>query len=257
MPSQILMQNIDMIFSSERKETHVLDNIDLTINKGEIYCLLGPSGCGKSTILKLLAGFESPTRGKVSVNQEIVKSIGPDRAVVFQTPNLFPWLTVYENVVFGLRMKKTSPGELKEKSSRFIEAVGLKGFENHYPHELSGGMQQRAAIARALVNDPTVLLMDEPFAALDAQTRSLMQELVMDVWEQFHTTILFITHDIDEAIFIGDRIGVMSRNPGRITKEYAIELPRPRKIDVITTPEFLTYKSAILKQIQEEVKTSH
>ncbi|MGE7907448.1 ABC transporter ATP-binding protein [Peribacillus sp. NPDC094092] len=257
MPSQIIMQNIDMIFTSDRKQTHVLDDINLTINKGEIYCLLGPSGCGKSTILKLLAGFERPTRGNVTVNQEIVKSIGPDRAVVFQTPNLFPWLTVYENVVFGLRMKRSSPDELEEKSSKFIEAVGLKGFEKHYPHELSGGMQQRAAIARALVNDPTVLLMDEPFAALDAQTRSLMQELVMNVWEQFHTTILFITHDIDEAIFIGDRIGVMSRNPGLIKKEYAIELPRPRTIDVITTFEFLDYKAAILKQIQEEVKTSH
>jgi NitT/TauT family transport system ATP-binding protein len=256
MPAQIIMQNIDKVFSSDRKQTHVLDNIDLTINKGEIYCLLGPSGCGKSTILKLLAGFESPTRGKVSVNQEIVKSIGPDRAVVFQTPNLFPWLTVYENVVFGLRMKKESADEMKEKASKFIDAVGLKGFENHFPHELSGGMQQRVSIARALVNDPTVLLMDEPFAALDAQTRSLMQELVMKVWEQFHTTILFITHDIDEAIFIGDRIGVMSRNPGRIKQEYVIEIPRPRSIDVITTLEFLNYKSAILKQIQEEVKTS-
>jgi NitT/TauT family transport system ATP-binding protein len=256
MPSQIIMQNIDKIFASDRKQTHVLDNIDLTINKGQIYCLLGPSGCGKSTILKLLAGFENPTGGKVSVNQEIVKSIGPDRAVVFQTPNLFPWLTVYENVVFGLRMKKASSDEMKEKASRFIKAVGLNGFESHFPHELSGGMQQRVSIARALVNDPTVLLMDEPFAALDAQTRSLMQELVMDVWEQFHTTILFITHDIDEAIFIGDRIGVMSRNPGRIKQEYSIDIPRPRLIDVITTLEFLSYKSAILKQIQEEVKTS-
>lgn len=256
MPSQIIMQNIDMVFSSERKQTHVLDNIDLTINKGEIYCLLGPSGCGKSTILKLLAGFENPTGGKVSVNGEIVKSIGPDRAVVFQTSNLFPWLTVYENVVFGLRMKKVSAEEMKEKASKFIKAVGLSGFENHFPHEISGGMQQRVSIARALVNDPTVLLMDEPFAALDAQTRSLMQELVLDVWEQFHTTILFITHDIDEAIFLGDRIGVMGRNPGRIKQEYAIEIPRPRTIDVITSPEFLTYKSAILKQIQEEVKTS-
>lgn len=256
MPSQIIMQNIDKIFTSDRKQTHVLENIDLTINKGEIYCLLGPSGCGKSTILKLLAGFESPTTGKVTVNEQVVKNIGPDRAVVFQTPNLFPWLTVYENIVFGLSMKKASADEMKEKASKFIKAVGLTGFEKHFPHELSGGMQQRVSIARALVNDPTVLLMDEPFAALDAQTRSLMQELVMNVWEEFHTTILFITHDIDEAIFIGDRIGVMSRNPGRIKKEYSIEISRPRAIDVITTQEFLKYKSAILKQIQEEVRAS-
>lgn len=256
MSSFIKVQNINKYFMSDNKETHVLDNINLEINKGEIYCLLGPSGCGKSTILKLLAGFETPTSGQITINDSKIKGIGPDRAVVSQQPNLFPWLTVYENVTFGPRMRKFPADEIKEKALKYIDAVGLNRYKNHYPHQLSGGMQQRVSIARALVNDPSVLLMDEPFAALDAQTRSLMQELTLSVWEQYQTTILFITHDIDEAIFIGDHIGVMSRHPGRIAKEYKIDIPTPRTIDVMTTPEFLNYKTSILKQIQEEVKTS-
>src|SRR5690625_2896089 len=183
MKEQIVMDNISKYFTSDSKETHVLDDINITIDKGEIYCLLGPSGCGKSTILKLLAGFETPTEGRILVNKTLVKGISPDRAVVSQAPNLFPWLTVYENVTFGLRMRKVSSEEIKERSVKYINAVGLNEFKEHFPHQLSGGMQQRVSIARALINDPTVLLMDEPFAALDAQTRSLMQELVMEVWE--------------------------------------------------------------------------
>lgn len=257
MEALIEMKQINKVFTSnDGDDITVLENINLTINKGEIYCLLGPSGCGKSTILKLLAGFDSPTHGKIYANHNEVKNVAPDRAVVFQTPNLFPWLTVYENITFGLKMKKLPATEIKEKTETFIKAVGLTGYEQHYPYQLSGGMQQRVSIARALVNDPTILLMDEPFAALDAQTRLLMQELVMKVWEEFHTTILFITHDIDEAIFLGNKIGVMSRNPGKITEEHVINIPRPRSLEVVTTNEFTSIKSSILTRLQHEVHDS-
>jgi NitT/TauT family transport system ATP-binding protein len=257
MEALIEMKQINKVFTSnDGEDITVLENINLTINKGEIYCLLGPSGCGKSTILKLLAGFDSPTQGKIYANHHEVKNVAPDRAVVFQTPNLFPWLTVYENITFGLKMKKIPIAEVKEKTETFIQAVGLTGYEQHYPYQLSGGMQQRVSIARALVNDPTILLMDEPFAALDAQTRLLMQELVMKVWEEFQTTILFITHDIDEAIFLGNKIGVMSRNPGKVTEEHVINIQRPRSFEVVTTKEFTSIKSSILSRLQHEVHNS-
>ena len=257
MSGLIEMKHIDKVFSSNIGEPiKVLHQINLSIEKGEIYCLLGPSGCGKSTILKLLAGFDEPTRGSIYVNNKEISGISPDRAVVFQTPNLFPWLTVYDNVAYGLKMRKVNSDEINSKVSTFIQAVGLSGYEKHFPYQLSGGMQQRAAIARALVNDPTVLLMDEPFAALDAQTRTLMQELVMRVWEQFETTILFITHDVDEAIFLGNRIGIMSRHPGEIATELNVNIPRPRYLDVVTTQPFMETKAKILQQLQHEVHTS-
>lgn len=257
MSTLIELKNVYKEFYSKSGEPiKVLHNINLSINKGEIYCLLGPSGCGKSTILKLLAGFDKVSKGAILVGQKEITGISPDRAVVFQTPNLFPWLTVYENISYGLKMKKVKVSEIKGKVERFIEAVGLKGYEQHYPYQLSGGMQQRVAIARALVNDPTVLLMDEPFAALDAQTRLIMQELVLRVWAEFKTTILFITHDVDEAIFLGDRIGVMSRHPGEIAVELQVDIPRPRSLDVMTTQKFIDIKSRIFKQLQYEVQTS-
>ena len=191
-----------------------VERFDLDIDAGEFFCLLGPSGCGKTTVLKMLAGFEAPTSGQISMNGRLVTSAGRDRGVVFQgDDSLYGWLTAVENVEFGLRMRGMAKAERRARAMRYLELVGLIGQERKYPAELSGGMKQRIQIARALVNEPAMLLMDEPFAALDAQTRSLMQLELANVWRTTRTTVLFITHDIDEAITLGTRIGVMRAGP--------------------------------------------
>ena len=228
----------------------VLKDITFAIDEGEILCLLGPSGCGKTTVLNVIAGFQKPTSGAVFVGGREVERPGPDRGVVFQEHGLFPWRTALENILFGPEMLgKTREGSVL--SDQYIDLIGLRGFEHHYPHELSGGMQQRVAIARVLVNQPDILLMDEPFGKLDAQTRAVMQVLLLQVWEKLRPTILFITHDIDEAIFLGDRILVMSRHPGRIVKELRVSLSRPRDFDVVTTFEYMEMKRTILALLKE------
>lgn len=238
--------------TGNRDETVALENVSLSIRQGEIYCLVGPSGCGKTTTLSLIAGFEFPSQGQVRVAGRDVASIGPDRVVVFQAPTLFPWLTVARNITFGPSVNGQKLSAMHEDMEALIRATGLDGFQKHYPYELSGGMQQRVALARALINKPAVLLMDEPFAALDAQNRVVMQELVMDVWAEMKTTILFITHDIDEAIFIADRVGVMSARPGRIVRELKVDLPRPRTYSMTTRSEFTELKKQVLELIQLE-----
>lgn len=235
------------------RKTVALQNIDLTINNSEFLCLLGPSGCGKSTILNLIAGFESPTTGSVTVANEEVTCPGPDRAVVFQHPQLFPWLSVRDNVTFGLRMAGVSASACKEQAERYIQMVGLVGFEDHYPYELSGGMQQRASIARAWISEPQTLLMDEPFGALDAQTRLMMQELLLQAWEKQRTTVLFVTHDIDEALFLADRIVVMSSRPGQIKDDIQVNFDRPRDYSqLIFEPAYVELKQRILSSIRAE-----
>jgi NitT/TauT family transport system ATP-binding protein len=231
-----------------------IESLSMEVRSNEIVCLLGPSGCGKSTVLNLIAGFEFPTTGTVALDGESVHQPGPDRGVVFQEHALFPWLTILENISFGrkLRNGREDPALYRESVHRYIAWMGLKGFEHSYPRMLSGGMRQRAALARVLVNEPKVLLMDEPFAALDAQTRLSMQMLLLDVWERLHTTILFITHDIDEAVFLGDRIYVMTARPGRIKEVIAVPLERPRSYDVVLSAAFNETKAHIFDLIREE-----
>jgi|SRR5665213_1810223 len=256
MQPKVHLKNISKTFYDESKgNIQAIESLDISIYENEIYCLLGPSGCGKSTALNLLGGFDRPTRGEILVNGRQVRKPGPDRAVVFQTPTLYPWLTALDNVNLGLLIAKVNRGEANKRSMRYLEEIGLAGFENRYPYDLSGGMQQRVALARAWVNKPDVLLLDEPFGALDAQTRVVMQELLLDLWTKHGTTILFVTHDIEEAIFLGDRIGIMSKRPGTLKEEINIEIPRPRSIHVTMTPGFLKIKERVRDQLYEERKS--
>jgi ABC-type nitrate/sulfonate/bicarbonate transport system ATPase subunit len=229
-----------------------VESFDLSVAQREFVAILGPSGCGKSTVLNMVAGFDRPTSGRVLAAGEPVGEPSPRRAVVFQEPALFPWLSVFENVVFGPKTQKQPAAEYRARAAQIIEQVGLAGFESHYPAELSGGMRQRVGIARVLIMQPQVLLMDEPFGSLDAQTRSLMQELLLQVWERHHQTVLFITHDIEEALLLADRVCVMTARPGRIKKTIQVDIPRPRSIEVATTPEFNRLRREVFALIREE-----
>jgi NitT/TauT family transport system ATP-binding protein len=225
--------------------TRALERIDLSVEDNDFLCILGPSGCGKSTLLRIVAGLETPTTGSVLLDAQPVSRPGPDRGMVFQSYTLFPWLTIEQNILFGARSTHAKAADL-------ISRVGLKGFENHYPKMLSGGMQQRTALARALANDPKVLLLDEPFGALDHQTRALMQELLLGIWEADRKTVLFVTHDIDEAIFMANRVAVMSARPGRIKAIVPIDLQHPRHYTMKTSAEFSRYKAELTEEIRVE-----
>ena len=227
-----------------------LDSIDLQIEAGEFVALLGPSGCGKSTLLNLIAGFEKVSSGTLLVNGKGVTKPGPDRGVVFQEAALFPWLNVWENVVFGPKLAGLSKSEYEPRAKEMLEITGLSAFVDHLPVQLSGGMRQRVGIARVLTLSPEVLLMDEPFGALDAQTRLTMQELLLSVWGRLRTTVVFVTHDIDEAILLADTIYVMSARPGRINQRITVPIERPRTIEHTTTKEFNELKRDILKHIR-------
>ncbi|MFS2016121.1 ABC transporter ATP-binding protein [Massilia sp. CT11-108] len=219
-----------------------VQDVSLSIAPGEFVCVLGPSGCGKSTLLGALAGHWTPSRGSIHVDGAPVAGPHPDRGLVFQQHTLFPWKKVLDNVAFGLKMQGVGRRERRERARELLGLVGLAGFEDRYPIQLSGGMQQRVEIARVLINHPRVMLMDEPFGALDAQTRLKMQELLLDVWARVNTTIIFITHDIDEALFLADRILVMSPRPGRIIDEIRLDFERPRHPDVMTSNHFTRLK---------------
>ncbi|QFI75390.1 ABC transporter ATP-binding protein [Bradyrhizobium betae] len=232
--------------------TRALEPANLTIGNNDFVTILGPSGCGKSTLLRIVAGLDRPTSGRVVLDGREVTGPGADRGMVFQSYTLFPWLTVRENIAFGLRERGVSETERNKIADAFIRQVGLTGFENHWPKQLSGGMQQRTAIARALANDPKILLLDEPFGALDNQTRALMQEMLLGIWERDQKTVLFVTHDIEEAIFLGSRVIVMSARPGRIKADIAIDLPHPRSYKVKTTPEFVQLKERLVEEIRTE-----
>jgi len=234
------------------KPVTALDGISLDVNEKEFSVIVGPSGCGKSSLLRLVAGLIEPSAGKISLDGKEVTRPGKDRGMVFQSYTLFPWLTVQDNVEFGLKIGGMAAEERKRIARRYIEEVGLVGFEKSYPKQLSGGMMQRVALARALANDPAILLMDEPFGALDSQTRSLMQELLLTIWEHSHKTVLFITHDIDEAILLGDRVHVMTARPGRIKEMVEIHIRRPRNVDVLTSVEFIAIKRRIMALIHDE-----
>jgi ABC-type nitrate/sulfonate/bicarbonate transport system ATPase subunit len=237
-------------------KTLALQATDLDVAENDFITILGPSGCGKSTLLRIVAGLDRQTAGEVMLEGQRIDGPGADRGMVFQSYTLFPWLSVRDNVCFGLVERGLPRAQQLEIADAFLAKVGLKGFENHYPKQLSGGMQQRVAIARALANDPRMLLMDEPFGALDHQTRELMQELLLGIWEQERKTVLFVTHDIDEAVFMGSRVVVMSARPGRIKLDRRVELPHPRHYSVKTTPAFAELKAELTEQVRVEVRAA-
>lgn len=243
--SKILAQHIDKTYVSGKKVTKAIEDASIDIQDNDFVCIVGPSGCGKSTLLRMLAGLDFPTAGDIIVNDRKITGPGPDRGMVFQTYTLFPWMSVENNIKFGLKIKKISKGEQQKIADRYLEIIGLSKFAKAYPKELSGGMKQRVAIARALANQPEVLLMDEPFGALDPHTKSMMQLLMREIWEKEHPTVVFITHDIDEAVFLANKIYVMSARPGRIIKEVNVYLPHKRKLELKDSQEFIKMRKNI------------
>lgn len=247
------IQGVSRTFVSPKGQTtQALLPVDFDVAENDFVTILGPSGCGKSTMLRIVAGLDHPTSGRVLLGGRPVEGPGADRGMVFQSYTLFPWLTIEQNIRFGLRERGMPEAQQKERAAYFIAKVGLRGFEQHFPKQLSGGMQQRTAIARALANDPKILLMDEPFGALDNQTRVLMQELLLGIWEAERKTVLFVTHDIDEAIFMANRVAVFSARPGHIKTELAVDLPHPRHYTIKTSPEFMDLKARLTEEIRAE-----
>ncbi len=245
----ICFTSVSKIYGGEGG-VRALDNVDFTIGEGEFVALLGPSGCGKSTLLNLVAGFETLTDGTMTFDGRAVTKPGPDRGVVFQEASLLPWLSVWENVVFGPKVQNIARSDYEPRARDILKIVGLENFHAALPVQLSGGMRQRVGIARALVMQPRALLMDEPFGALDAQTRLSMQQLLLDVWQKLKTTVLFVTHDIDEAILLADRVCVMTARPGRITRDIPITLRRPRSIDDLISADFMHFKAVIMAEMR-------
>jgi ABC-type nitrate/sulfonate/bicarbonate transport system ATPase subunit len=237
-------------------KTVALQSTNLEVAENDFITILGPSGCGKSTLLRIVAGLDTQTTGDVLLDGKKITGPGADRGMVFQSYTLFPWLTVLENICFGLRERGLAKAEQLEIAQSFVKKVGLVGFENHFPKQLSGGMQQRTALARALANNPRMLLMDEPFGALDHQTRELMQEHLLAIWEAERKTILFVTHDIDEAVFMGSRVVVMSARPGRIKLDREIPFTHPRHYSIKTTSDFAALKGELTEQVRAEVIAS-
>ncbi len=239
------VKDLGKVYKSTKGDVTALKGINFKTHRREFVCVLGPSGCGKSTLIRILAGLESHTSGDVLLDGKPVSGPGRDRGMVFQGYTLFPWLTVKKNVMFGLEMNGISATEAGREAELWLELVGLEKFANAYPHELSGGMKQRVAIARALVNQPRILLMDEPFGALDAQSRARMQAHLLEIWRNIDITILFITHDLDEAIYLADRILVLKAHPGEVQELIEVPVPRPRSPGQFTSPEFLATKARI------------
>ncbi|WP_202740138.1 MULTISPECIES: ABC transporter ATP-binding protein [Acinetobacter] len=251
----IHLNNINLHLGQDKQRFQALDQVSFDVQAGEFVCLLGPSGCGKSTLLGALAGHLPISSGSMLLDQKTIEKPSSDRGLVFQQHTLFPWKSVLDNVCFGLKMKGISRAQRQEQAAQMIELVGLKGFEHQYPAELSGGMQQRVEIARVLINQPRVLLMDEPFGALDAQTRLKMQELLLEIWQSIQTSVLFITHDIDEALFLADRVLIMSHRPGRIIEEIKLDFPRPRHVDLVTSTEFTQIKKHCIQVLKQATQT--
>ena len=256
MGSSVKVEHLSKTFEDKKSGAHIqaLLNIELEINDGELFCLVGPSGCGKTTFLRIVAGLEMPTSGTIYVGNRNIDSPGPDRGLVFQEFALFPWRTVMGNVSFGPEIQGIPLSKQQQIANKYIRLVGLAGWENKYPKEISGGMKQRVAIARALASDPEIMLMDEPFGSLDAQTRNLMQIELLRIWSKTKKTIIFVTHSVDEAVYLADRIAVMSARPATIKKSLKIDIKHPRDR---TSPDFLSYRRNILNLISTEVTNSH
>jgi len=249
---RITIHDLVIAFGDGPSQRTAVDRVSLDVAPGEFVCVLGPSGCGKSTVLNAIAGFIPPHSGSVSIDGDAIREPGADRGVVFQQPTLFPWKTVLQNIAYGPLVGGRGRASAERLARHFMGMVGLSAFAGYYPQALSGGMQQRVGIARALANSPKVLLMDEPFGALDAQTRSMMQEVLLSIWEELQTTVLFITHDIEEALFLADRVVVMSAGPGRIIDEIAVPFARPRQADTVYAPDFVRLKRHCAEVIRAE-----
>lgn len=254
---RISVSELSVIYGADsRTAVTAVDGLTFSAEAGEFVALLGPSGCGKSTTLMTVAGLQEPTTGEVRVNGELVEAPGPERAVVFQEFALFPWRTVRKNVSVGFEFRNRRSDEAMSRVDRYIDLVGLAEFEDTYPHQLSGGMRQRVGLARALVAEPDILLMDEPFGALDAQTREVMGHELLRIWDAERKTVLLVTHSIDEAILLSDRVLVMTARPGRLKKEIEIDLPRPRSHAVKSSTDFGAYREEIWSLLEEEVQQS-
>jgi len=252
MRAKIEIEAVGKVFGTGAEEFLAIDRIDLEVATNEFVSIVGTSGCGKSTLLNMVGGLSEPTFGDIRIDGRPVTGPGRDRGFVFQGYSLFEWLTVEGNIRFALEKSQLSRAQKQELVAEFVQSVGLAGFEAAFPRQLSGGMRQRVAIARALVYKPSLLLMDEPFGALDAQTRGMMQELLLKVWEEHKVTVLFVTHDVEEAIFLADRVVVLASRPGRVKRIVPVPLARPRHYDIVTTPEFSELKRGILADIREE-----
>ncbi|HYG86739.1 MAG TPA: ABC transporter ATP-binding protein [Azospirillum sp.] len=248
-PVQIEVRGVDKVFATGGHEIVALKGIDLEVRRGEFICLLGPSGCGKSTLLNAVAGFQPPSRGVVLVDGQAITAPGPDRGMVFQEYALFPWMTVAENIAFGLQIKRMNKAEIAERVETLLHKLHLQDFRNRFPKDLSGGMRQRVAIARVLALDSPILLMDEPFGALDALTRRTLQDELLRIWEEVGKTVLFVTHSIEESIYLADRIVVMTYRPGTIKQEVRVEMPRPRDGSSV---EFNRLKRDLAQMVMEE-----
>jgi len=255
-PVTLQVKGLHKEFETPQGKVIALKDINFETYKREFVCVIGPSGCGKSTLIRILAGLETPSSGEVLLDGAVVTDPGPDRGMVFQGYTLFPWLTVKKNVMFGLEMSGHGNKNSEEQALQWIDLVGLSKFANSYPHQLSGGMKQRVAIARALANQPRILLMDEPFGALDAQTRAKMQSYLHEIWKNIDVTILFITHDLDEAVYLADRVLVLKAHPGEVQEVIEVPVPQPRSPDQLLSPEFLATKRRLEELIhppEEEV----
>ncbi len=252
--SKLVVENVSRVFPGVRggAPTRALEPTDLEVADNDFVTILGPSGCGKSTLLRMVAGLDTPTTGRVLLDGKTITGPGADRGMVFQSYTLFPWLTVSQNIAFGLRERGVPQRERARIAGEWLEKVGLTSFADHFPKQLSGGMQQRTAIARALANDPKILLLDEPFGALDNQTRALMQELLLGIWERERKTVIFVTHDIEEAVFLASRVVVMTARPGRIKADVTVDLPHPRRYTIKTSPEFSALKARLTEEIRVE-----
>ncbi|BAI62595.1 ABC transporter ATP binding protein [Methanocella paludicola SANAE] len=251
MSHDIRVEHVSKEYESNGKKLKAVDDVSLEIKDAEFICIVGPSGCGKSTLLRMIAGLEPVSGGSIWMGDKKITSTSPEIGFVFQEYTLFPWRTVGKNVEFGLELKKLPPEERNKIASRYIDMVGLEKFRDSYPHQLSGGMRQRTAIARTLAVNPEILLMDEPFGALDAQTRNILQEQLLDIWQKERKKVLFVTHNVDEAVFLADRVIVMTARPGRIKEIISIDIPRPR---VRTETEVNKVRNVILKSLFEEVQ---
>lgn len=249
---EINAEKLSIRLGTGANEFEAVQAVDFTIQPGEFVCLLGPSGCGKSTLLGALAGHIIPANGVLEVDGETINGPSPERGMVFQHHTLFPWLNVVDNVAFGLKMRGISKAERHAQALEMLKQVGLQDVATRWPSQLSGGMQQRVEIARVLINKPRLLLMDEPFGALDAQTRMKMQQLLLDIWGRIRTTLVFVTHDIDEALFLADRILVMSPRPGRFIENLSVNFARPRRTELVTEPEFMQLKRHCLELLNHE-----
>ncbi len=250
----VTVEDISLHFNSRGSSPVIaLNSLSMIIPDKQFAVIVGPSGCGKSSLLDIIAGLKEPTAGRCKLDGEVINGPAKERGMVFQSYSLFPWLTVLKNVEFGLSLQGKPARETTERARYYVNAVGLASFENAYPNQLSGGMKQRVAIARSLANDPEVILMDEPFGALDSQTRVVMQQLLLGIWEKEHKTILFVTHDIDEALYLGEKVYVMSARPGRIIDTISVDFTHPRRYELSTEPAFIELKRRIQHSLHAEV----